>query len=167
MSAKVDPERRSFYYFSYPPTVPIDPKDSFDSSKYPISPYRVVYDLLRDRVDERNRLLVTPYITQSSKGKRRTFKHYFGDDAVYIEDCEGSLEEFIDDRRIRYIIFAGMDPRQLTREPLCYGLRKDQYTLEKEWELLGSFLVENAYRSIRAPSNSDDFFLFEASGKRP
>lgn len=167
MSARVDPERRSFYYFSYPPTVPIDPKDSFDSSKYPISPYRVVYDLLRDRVDERNRLLVTPYITQSSKGKRRTFKHYFGDDAVYIEDCEGSLEEFIDDRRIRYIIFAGVDPRQLTREPLCYGLRKDQYTLEKEWELLGSFLVENAYQSIRAPSNNDDFFLFEASGKRP
>jgi hypothetical protein len=132
MQATLPSDRRYSYRLYAPNTLPRDLRDIFDGSKYPISPYRRVYDALEARVNEQNRLLVTPYLISSWDGERRGFRHYFGDSSVYVEDCEGDLESFMRSRRIRYVVFTRFHNKGLTRDPVCLGLTRDDYSLRKE-----------------------------------
>ena len=108
----------------------------------------MIYNLLKAKVDNRNRLLVTPHIIRSRQGERRGFRHYFGDNSVYVEDCVGSLEEFIETMQIRYIVYTTFDNKSLTREPVCYNLKKEEYTLDKEINLLRSFQNSRTFKYL-------------------
>ena len=91
-----------------------------------------MYDALEGRVNEENRLLVTPYLISSWDGERRGFRHYFGDSSVYVEDCTGDLESFMRSRRIRYVVFTRFHNKGPWRDPVCLGLTRDEYSLRKE-----------------------------------
>lgn len=165
MRAKIRREHRLLYRLAHPPTVPDDPWEIFQPAKYPISTYRVVYEFLKDRVDEHNRLLVAPYVISSTGGTRRGFRQYFGDDAVYIEDCTGSLEAFIDEQRIRYLVFARFNLKALERTPTCWGLDERSYSVDAEAERFRAFVIEHGYRRLR--TRGERFAVFALPDRRP
>ena len=161
---KIPPEHRDRYHLYNARTIPLQLTHSFDASKYPISPYRTVYNLLRDRVDARNRLLVAPYAISSAGGARRGFRHYFGDDAVYIEDCPDDLAQYLASRKVRYIVFAGFHSRRLSGTPRCLPFGDAKYSIQTEAKLLNSFLVDGGYR-FKVRWRTDRFTIIEILGE--
>ena len=160
MFAKISPERHEFYRFYNPAVVPSDPRNSFDASSYPISGYRAVFNLLKDRVDAENRLLVAPYAIASADGERRGFRHYFGDDSVYIEDCVDGLGSYIERNSVRYIVFATFHKRPLTRIPACYDFGDRSYSVPRERKLLKAFLATR-YEGVTTFAAGPGFAILE------
>lgn len=125
--------------------------------------FRAVYDLLKDKVDEQTKLLVTPYLEAHH---RRGFQQemYFGNKAVYIIDLDPTktLDEIVRELGIRYIYIGNVkidlpivnvdtfnrhdlnDPAKCVSAPLvlggCYGMNNQTYSLGKEYAFLGEFI---------------------------
>jgi hypothetical protein len=160
MRAKINPERQKIYRIYNPIVIPSDLRNSFDASSYPISPYRFVFDLLKDRVDAANRLLVAPYAISSAGGERRGFSHYFGENSVYIEDCVDGLGSYIERHSVRYIIFATFHTKPLRRRPDCYDFGDEPYSVQRELELLNAFL-ESGYEGATTFAEEEIFTIVE------
>ena len=160
MFAKINPGQGRIYRTYNPIVIPRNVWNSFDASSYPISGYRAVFNMLKDRVDAENRLLVAPYAISSSGGERRGFRHYFGDDSVYIEDCVAGLEPYIERHSVRYIVFAIFHAMPLERSPDCYDFGDAPYSVRRERKLLNAFLM-TTYEGVTRFANARHFSIVE------
>ena len=117
---------------------------------------------MKDRVDGDHRLLITPSIIASAGGARRGFRHYFGDDAVYVEDCRDSLPAFIEHNRIQFILISNFHLKRLGGGcvPSCFGLTRSTYSVEKERNWMVNFLRRGPYR-VRPLHRNPQFMVFE------
>ncbi|MBW2541509.1 MAG: glycosyltransferase family 39 protein [Deltaproteobacteria bacterium] len=70
--------------------------------------WRMLYEALKDRVDSRHRLLITPSTAFYSAGRRALQTDaYFGDDAVYLLDhVQESLAQVIAEKSIKTVVFT-------------------------------------------------------------
>ena len=160
MFAKINPGQGRIYRTYNPIVIPRNVWNSFDASSYPISGYRAVFNMLKDRVDAENRLLVAPYAISSSGGERRGFRHYFGDDSVYIEDCVAGLEPYIERHSVRYIVFAIFHTVPLERSPDCYDFGDAPYSVRRERKLLNAFVM-TTYEGVTHFANARHFSIVE------
>lgn len=158
MRKRIRPAHQSSYRLYSALTIPRDLSRILDRSQYPISGYRLASNLMKDRVDGDHRLLILPSIISSAGGERRGFRHYFGDDAVYVEDCRDSLPAFIEHHRIRYVLISKFHLKGLGDgcEPSCFGLTRSTYSVEKELKWMVNFLRRGPYR-VR-PLHQDPLF---------
>lgn len=115
--------------------------------------YREAFDILKDRVNENDKILITPYIFYSH---RKAFQapFYFGQNARYIIEYpyDGRyLQDLIDEYNFSYVYIAKeeLDTRiidQSRREiPIdFYGLRlnnwENGYSVERELEIINNYL---------------------------
>ncbi|MFC1461291.1 ArnT family glycosyltransferase [Verrucomicrobiota bacterium] len=133
--------------------------------------FRAVYDVLKDRIDGKSKLLVTPYLEYAY---RRAFQQgmYFGNKAVYIIDCPPSvsLDDVVREDKIKYIYVGkqGLDRRFLKKkrfhqhdidDPVkwrgaelvlggCYGMNNQTYSLEKEYAFLAEFIGSKGAKTL-------------------
>jgi len=70
--------------------------------------WRMLYEALKDRVDSRHRLLITPSTAFYAAGRRALQTDaYFGDDAVYLLDhVQESLGQVIAEKNIKTVVFT-------------------------------------------------------------
>lgn len=165
-------ERAAMYTYYAPNTIVSDVSDLFNPKAYPTSGYKIVYDFMRDKVDSDNKLLVTPYI-HNWNPNRRGFTLYFLDNAVYVFDCEKTLQEYVAENNVEYILFAGFHfkPKKKLNNydkyglGKCYGMGPGQYTLKKEVKALEAFLKKNEASRIFTHGRSAIFALDPAKDK--
>lgn len=115
--------------------------------------YREVYDVLKDKVNSQNKVLITPFIIYSHR-KGFQYPMYFGENARYIIEFgygNQELNQLIQGEKIRYIYIgkSDLDKRILQQPPTevpvdFYGLRsndwKNGYSVEKELDILSTYL---------------------------
>ncbi|MFC1461289.1 ArnT family glycosyltransferase [Verrucomicrobiota bacterium] len=138
--------------------------------------FRAVHDVLKDKVDKNNKLLVASYLQPTA---RRGFQQrmYFGNKAIYIIDCgpNKSLEAVLAENRISYVYVGKRkldegilrqemfyrhdlnDPAKCIPAPLvlgeCYGMNNQTYSLEKEHAFLADVIRNKGGKTIW--SNAD------------
>ena len=123
---------------------------------------RTFFDLLKHRIDETARLLITSSLMYPYSGRRvLQAGFYFGDNAIYMIDHSEPLDHLIARKNIKYVFFSGFrsDKRVLMwntisryeyggkwgeEQPLVlgasYGFAKGEYTMEREYEYLKEYL---------------------------
>ena len=120
------------------------------------SRYRYVYDVLKDDVNSKNKLLIAPVVIHSfDRGYQ--YDLYFGKNAVYMVNLPikdeynlKSLEELLKDMNIRYIFLGNQINHKLLKPnfplPSWKNYRgwlkneKFHYSLEKDLEIINTYI---------------------------
>lgn len=142
MRARIPPQQQRLYKLYTPITLPERPLDRLFPDRYPISGYQLAHRYLQDKVSEQQRVLIVPHVIASSGGERRGFRHYYGENAVYIEDCRQDFGQFLRERNVAFLVYAGFHLKGRTAEAPCLGLSKDRYSLKAELAALQRALRE-------------------------
>ncbi len=128
------------------------------------NPRRVVYDIMKNRVDSQNRILLTPHLYYALDNLL-TSDLYLGDGARYLYRQpfnQRSFEDLVDKHDIRYILVAktGLDNRiaDRTKKPTYYGFGRthyvspgkgpEEYSLKREYAFLSDYLEKRGARLI-------------------
>ena len=124
--------------------------------------YRDVYNVLKDRVDDENKLLLAPYQLKYTGGFNN--RCYFGDKALYIQHCDAPFDEFVSRNNIRYLFLSQKElkPSYILYKGdtlPCYGAPLKSTDLKKEVEfILEKIASENRKGLIY---QSDSGFIFD------
>jgi hypothetical protein len=150
MDARLHNEKGFRSHFFTAITVPKSWQDRLRFRNYPISGYRRAADILRGRVDAEHRLLVLPYTASYFNGERAGFRHYFGDDAAYIYECQTDILDYIRQKKVRYVTVASFHIKATghTREVngRCYGIPSDKYEVKLELSALDRVIHGPGFR---------------------
>ncbi|MGD2090156.1 MAG: glycosyltransferase family 39 protein [Candidatus Aminicenantes bacterium] len=134
----------------------LNPKEIPGKRKYS-SPYRFIYDILKDKVNPGNRLLISPVSIYSfDRGYRSDL--YFGTNAVYVchlpldqEYNLKSLTTLLEGMNIGYVFVGkGIDRRLLNPESgiwkYCnsgFNNERNPYSLEKDMKVINDYIHSN------------------------
>ncbi|MCD4676464.1 MAG: hypothetical protein K8S18_10785 [Desulfobacula sp.] len=144
----------SICFFSFP-------MKAFVSDVRP-SIYRWVYNVLKEEVSHKNRLLVTPYTITPTEGFSSIC--YFGEDSISIYKCDRPFNDFIKRNSIRYIYFA---KRRTTPNyngcVYCYPMETKDYSIKREYSYILSYLKENKSKGLIAESMHG--YIFDISSE--
>jgi len=129
------------------------------------SKHKEVYNALEGKVDSDNKVLVVPHVLKDRRGF--STGAYFGKNAIYINDCNEVLKDFIKRHNIRYLcIYKKMkDPiRGFFRSEVvpCYGTAAEDYNPAWEKEYLLEKILEN---SGKIEFESDDWIILDNLAK--
>jgi hypothetical protein len=156
----------------------LNPKQVMPGKRKYLSPYRGIYDILKDEVNSKNKLLIAPVIIYVDRGFQLDL--YFGRNAVYMchlpfnnlnkEYNLKSLTELLAGLNIRFI-FVGrtidrrlLDPDTPTWKRCKNWYRKDasHYSLEKDLEIIQAYIKSKGGMVINMNRFGDIYYL---SGK--
>lgn len=126
------------------------------------SPYRVVYEILKDKVDENNKVLIAPAVAYRSDRAWRS-RYYFRANAVYqinlpiVEEYSVDyLEELLSERSISYILIVNrIDRRYLANLRNIGGWRGSEdspYTVFKDRKNLLEYVRRHEGHLVRKRS---------------
>jgi len=161
MFEAISEQNRPLFKMYGPYTIPIMWKDRLLFRNYDISEYRQAYNVLENRIDEHNKLLVIPHVISGYEG-RKGFNHYFGDNAKYIKDCGKSLYGYIENNNITYLIAARFHYKHSQVDAPCLGINKNDYSLNREMAVLDKLIVSK-YKNIEKRYEGGSFSIFELS----
>jgi hypothetical protein len=126
------------------------------------SMYRWVFNLLKDKVDLENKLLVTPHSIVPTEGFSSAC--YFRGNSIYIYKCDKPFEDFANENNIRYIYFSKRKTYPSVTEDLaCYSVGKDKYTKDWEYSYITNKLAKNNSRGLI--SESVHGYIFDISSE--
>lgn len=153
----------------------LNPKKMMPGKRKYISPYRKIYDILKDEVNSKNKLLIAPVVIYVDRGYQLDL--YFGKNAVYMchlplknlnkEYNLKSLTELLAGLNIRYIFVGGtidrslLDPNTPRWERCKNWYRKDAkpYSLEKDLEIIQAYIKSKGGMVINMNRFGEIYYL--------
>jgi len=128
---------------------------------YDMSMHRELYNVFREKVNSENKFLVAPHMLPDRRGF--STKAYFGDNAIYMNECNELWNSFVKSNNIRYVCISktgGNSIEGFFSDDIvpCYGIASHRWDPAWEREHLKKEIIKNRGKVL---FESDNWMVFE------